>query len=179
MINATETKNVNTIIQFLNEIQINVRLQQIEHSTFLPGLCLASGTLLIDLNKLLYPGDILHEAGHLAVMPPSIRNVLSDDLPDIDMHRGGEMMAIAWSFAACIYLKLDPHIVFHADGYKNESLDIIQNFSAGRYIGVSLLQWNRMTYDDERAKTLNVLPYPNMISWVCSVNNYEPLAETV
>ena len=97
---------------------------------------------------------------------------MSDNLDNNPIHQGGELMAITWSYAACIYLKIDPHIVFHENGYKSGGRDIVENFSEGRYFGVPLLQWCGMTYEEERAKAINAKPFPHMINWVCRLNNY-------
>lgn len=59
-----------TIVAFLEEIGIPVRRVAIEENTFLPGVMISQGTLLVDEEKLLYPGDLLHEGGHIAVMSP-------------------------------------------------------------------------------------------------------------
>lgn len=86
---------ISPILSFLDGIGLLYKLTEIDGQTFLPGLKLSEGILIIDINKLLYPGDILHEAGHLACMPPEIRQGMSDDLVPSDLHQGGEMMAIA------------------------------------------------------------------------------------
>jgi len=125
-----------------------------------------NGGLVVDFEKLLYPGDVLHEAGHLATMPPDIRASMSNDLENNDLNQGGEMMALAWSFVACMYLKLDPHVVFHEDGYRGAGANIVQTFRDGKYIGLPLLQWAGMAYDEVKAKEHNALPYPNMIRWL-------------
>jgi hypothetical protein len=160
------TAPVDIIICFLGSVGINVVMRPINHHTFLPGLELEDGRLIIDTEKLLYPGDILHEAGHLATMPPELRKTMSDTLPNNDLNQGGEMMALAWSYAACIHLDIDPVIVFHADGYKGEGENIIKNFAEGRYIGLPLLQWAGMCYDGLKARELNKQPYPKMIRWL-------------
>ncbi|WP_316828950.1 hypothetical protein [Pedobacter miscanthi] len=156
------------ILSFLGDIGINYNLEFIEGETFLPGLKLRSGILIIDIGKLLYPGDILHEAGHLACMPPNIRKDMSDNLPSGDLHNGGELMAIAWSFAACIHLGIDPSVVFHEQGYKNASESLLDNFKESKFIAVPLLQWLGMTYDDQQAKINGANPYPAMQKWLCS-----------
>ena len=84
----------------------------------MPGLSIRNGCLIIDPEKLLYPGDILHEAGHIAVVPAEMRQALNDDVTNTQFDEGCEMAAIAWSYAACRYLSIDPHIVFHEHGYK-------------------------------------------------------------
>ena len=40
----------------------------------LPGLAIEHGAILVDEQRLSHPGDILHEAGHLAVADPVGRN---------------------------------------------------------------------------------------------------------
>jgi hypothetical protein len=154
------------IIGFLKSIGIKVIIKPINNPAFLPGLLLENGSLIIDTEKLLFPGDILHEAGHLATMPPGIRETMSDNLEDNDLNRGGELMALAWSYAACVHLGIDPQIVFHPQGYKGRGEGIIQSYKQGDFIALPLLQWAGMAYDEKRAKEFNALPYPNMIRWL-------------
>ena len=155
------------ILQFLDEIGIVYNMEPIIGDTFLPGLKIRNGTLIIDEARLLYPGDVLHEAGHLATMPPQIRITMDDNLEDNDLHTGGEMMAIAWSYAACIHLEIDPHIVFHEYGYKEGGAYIVENFSEGRFFGVPLLQWCGMAYEKKFAEQNNTKPFPHMLKWTC------------
>ncbi|HVW96146.1 MAG TPA: hypothetical protein VHA56_09280 [Mucilaginibacter sp.] len=155
-----------TIISFLDQIGIKYLFEQLGDKTFLPGLMLRDGTLVIDREKLLYPGDLLHEAGHLATMPPSVRATMSEPLPDTDLFRGGELMTMAWSYAACLYLKLPPDVVFHPHGYKGQSRDLIYAFQNGNYLGLPMLQWTGMAYDARNAAINNAKPYPEMIRWL-------------
>lgn len=158
-------KAFDKILFFLEEIGLSYQLQEISEHTFLPGLKLLNGSLIIDTNQLKYVGDILHEAGHLACMPPEIRKDLNDNLEDSDLHRGGEMMAMAWSYAACIHLELDPHLVFHEDGYKGDGKNIVQNFKNGQYLGVPLLVWCGMCEkEDMNDKSQG---FPLMLTWTC------------
>jgi hypothetical protein len=99
-------------------------------------------------------------------MPPGIRESMSDNLEDNDLNRGGELMTLAWSYAACVHLGIDPQVVFHPDGYKGGSESIIQNYKDGNYLALPLLQWAGMAYDEQRAKEFNALPYPKMICWL-------------
>ena len=155
------------ILDFLEEIEIAYSLEQIDGSTFLPGLKLREGRLVIDVDKLTYPGDILHEAGHLATLPPDIRVMMSDDLGNDQIHQGGELMAIAWSYAVCTHLKIDPYLVFHEKGYKGGGQSIVENFNEGKYFGVPLMEWYGMTYTQKRALELGTQPFPAMITWIC------------
>ena len=158
---------ITKILTFLEEIGLEYQLGNIEGNTFLPGLKLRNGSLVIDREKLRYPGDILHEAGHLATMPPEIRKTMDDNLEGNDLHQGGELMAIAWSYAACVFLKIDPHVVFHEDGYKGGGSHIVENFSKGNYFGVPLLQWCGMTYDQKTGAENGQKSFPSMIRWTC------------
>lgn len=155
-----------TLISFISSIGINVYFERIEKSTFLDGIAIKDGSIIVDREKLSYPGDLLHEAGHIAVTPLSKRECLNDNV-DSDITDGGnEMAAIAWSYAACKYLNIDPHIVFHEQGYKGEGASIVSNFSDGRCFGVPLLQWYGMTYEAKSGNELQVDPYPNMVNWL-------------
>jgi hypothetical protein len=100
-------------------------------------------------------------------MPPEIRQEMSDDLVPSDLHQGGEMMAIAWSYAACIHLNIDPVVVFHEDGYQSGGKNIIENFQQGSFMGVPLLQWCGMTFDKIQAERNQAKPFPYMQSWLC------------
>lgn len=157
---------IHNIIAFLEFTGIKYRLEPIEGASFLPGLKLNNGTLIIDTEKLIYPGDILHEAGHLATASPAERKTMCDILPDCDIHQAGEMMAIAWSYAACIYMGIPPEVVFHEQGYRGGSQSLLNNFAEERYIALPILEWTNMAYDKKKAAQLNVQPYPHMQNWL-------------
>lgn len=142
------------IARFLDGIGIPVRAGRLEEPTFLPGIMIDGGRLLVDEERLLHPGDLLHEAGHIAVMSPETRGRIRGDLGQAP---GDEMAAIAWSYAALLHLGLEPEVVFHPDGYHGESDAIIANFGQGRYFGVPMLQWYGIVDQDS---------YPAMQRWL-------------
>jgi hypothetical protein len=156
---------VETITNFVESIGLSVVKRAIEEDTFLPGLLLENGKIIIDPDKLLYPGDILHEAGHLAAYEPDVRQTIGDPLPEY-MSDGFEMMAMAWSYAACLHINLDPAIVFHDYGYRGQGRHLAQTFSEGSYIGLPMLQYLGLAYDKKTAAELNSLPYPHMQRWL-------------
>ena len=156
---------IDTIVDFVTSIGLEVVKRPIEHDTFLPGLLLENGKIIVDYDKLLYPGDILHEAGHLAAYGPETRQAIGDPLPEY-MSAGFEMMALAWSYAACVHIGLSPSVVFHSGGYKGEGNHLQQVFADGSYIGLPMLQYRGLAYDKKKAAENNVLPYPNMIRWL-------------
>lgn len=151
-----------TISGFLGEIGIPVEVGEIQEATFLPGIRADAGVLRVDLAKLAWPGDLLHEAGHLALLTGEQRTQARGDLGD---NGGAEMGAIAWSYAAAIHLRLDPAVVFHQAGYHGGGQSMIDNFAAGQYIGVPMLQWLGLALDPRRP-VRDGEPYPRMLRWL-------------
>jgi len=158
MIDATATR----IIEWLQQIGLGVRLAPLGADTFLPGVTLEPGGLIVDPERLLYPGDLLHEAGHLATMLPAQRASAG---PNAGSDMGDEIAAQTWSYAAAVHLGLAPEIVFHATGYKGSADTLIQVYRDGK-AGVPLLQWMGLTLDRTRAAEASTPPYPHMIRWL-------------
>jgi hypothetical protein len=150
------------IIDWLRRIGCTVRLAPLDEGTFLPGVTLEPGGLIVDPERLLYPGDLLHEAGHLATMLPE-RRASTGSNAGSDM--GDEIAAQTWSYAAAVHLALAPEIVFHPTGYHDSAARLIEIYRDGR-AGVPLLQWMGLTLDRKRAAERGVAPYPNMIRWL-------------
>lgn len=158
---------IGTCISFLNEIGIETKFEKLDEPCFVPGLVIRNGMIVIDREALIYPGDILHEAGHIAVVPEADRLTLTASVIEKRPQREAEeMMAIAWSYAACIHLSLDPYIVFHEEGYNGGGSYIADCFNNKQYFGVPMLQWKGMTADEKRAPGLAVRPYPFMLKWM-------------
>ena len=157
---------VDTMAAFLVEIGLAVRAGTVTGETALPGIDIENGVLVVDEAKLLYPGDLLHEAGHLAIALPQQRVAFHHD---VGHHPGDEMAAIAWSYAAALHLKIDPAIVFHDDGYGEDEGDqrnnLAENFATGHYVGVPMLAWYGMAQEPHRAKD-GEPAYPHMQRWL-------------
>ena len=151
------------IARFLNAIGIPMQAGAVPAGAFLPGIAITRQGLLVDEAALLYPGDLLHEAGHLAVAPPATRFTQGNSVGNDPAE---EMMAIAWSYAALVHLGLDPTIVFHPQGYKGAAASILENFQAGRYFGVPMLQYHGMCADAQRAAASGLPAYPCMQHWL-------------
>lgn len=154
-----------TTINFIHAVGLQTMFCSLsENDCFLPGIFISHGKILIDEEKLQYPGDLIHEAAHLAVIPSVERQQISG--PDIGKRTDAaaeEMMAIAWSYAACKHLAVDPAFVFHENGYKGGGKNIIEDFDAGRYFGVPVLQWLGMTNTGAADVAEN---YPAMRKWL-------------
>lgn len=151
------------ILAFFETIGLNCRQGDVPEKTFLPGITINNGALVFDKHKLLYLGDLLHEAGHLAVIAPEKRG--NTDY-DAGKKAAEEMMAIAWSYAALVHLDLDPALVFHEHGYRGGSASLIENFTNGYFIGLPMLQWLGMAADAKMATEKGIEPYPAMIKWM-------------
>lgn len=155
--------HLQTALAFLHAIGIETKEDKLSpEACFLPGLMIEEGKILVDREQLRYPGDVLHEAAHLAVVPAAERRSLAGPAigkrPDAPAE---EMMAIAWSYAACIHLGIDPSFVFHNEGYQKGGSSLVENFREGRYIGVPVLEWLQMTTTKGEGPV-----YPAMIKWL-------------
>ena len=140
------------ILSFLATIGLEVRSGTVEHETPLPGIAISDGVIVVDHARLRFPGDLLHEAGHLAMLPSAARgNEAALSSP------GDEMASIAWSYAAALHLGIDPTVVFHEHGYRGDSPMILENFGAGRTFGVPLLAWYGLC---------DAATYPAMRRWL-------------
>jgi hypothetical protein len=161
------TNNLNKVILFLQSIGLSIQYADIETDCFLPGISIENGGLIIDKQKLKYPGDILHEAGHLAVVPAAERITLNEhDIALRPQREAEEMMAIAWSYAVCVHLGINARFVFHDDGYKGGGSSLAENFENKQYFGVPMLQWVGMTLEEKNAIEQGKPAYPAMLYWL-------------
>ena len=157
---------LNKCIPFLESIGIPILFGPITQPSFLPGLLIENGAIIIDKSQLAHPGDLLHEAGHIAVTPANKRSLLNpQSILNSDQRDTEEMMAIAWSYAAAVHLDIDAHLVFHPDGYHGGGASIVENFQAGRYFGTPMLQWCKMTIEPQHASP-GQASYPTMLKWM-------------
>ncbi|WP_343617674.1 hypothetical protein [Flavobacterium sp.] len=161
-----ENIEVKKVVRFLEEIKINVIEKELGN-TFLPGLELGPNCIYIDYEKLLYPGDILHEAGHLAVTTSAERKLVgTTEIPSEWPTQGDEIAAILWSYGALHYLELPLEFVFHPNGYRDQSQWFISNFSSGTYMGLPLLEWMGLCLGKEKAEKEQKSPFPAMQKWL-------------
>ena len=147
------------MLAFLGEIGIAVAFAAVQHG-FLPGVAVRGGAVVVDPDRLQWPGDLLHEAGHIAVTAPERRSTL-DAVPD---DPGEEMATIAWCWAAGKAIGLAPEIVFH-NGYKGGGPHLVAQFSKGCDIGVPMLSWFELTGGWKPAEPGRAT-YPAMDRWL-------------
>lgn len=132
-------------------------------SGFLPGIRVRGMTMQFDRTRMLSAGDMLHEAGHIAIIPAMFRPKVSDDIDaslgvlaqeyidkaplqradgtEDPVVRGllqcGETEAQAWSFAAATAIGIPPNVVFHGRAYEGHSREIIAMLSVGAFLGIN------------------------------------------
>lgn len=126
------------IVAFMRDLGVSVEYGDGAHGGFLPGVNIHGGVIHVDPDTLVGSGDVLHEAGHIIVVPRRFWPRLESDLLAstqalIDEQNGrnetpdprlalavsqGEWIAQAWSYAACLRLGVSPGCVFFPGAYK-------------------------------------------------------------
>jgi len=122
------------ILPFLQSIGLEVVIAAVPAGTLLPGIAIRRGVLHCDPHCLTWPGDLLHEAGHLAVTPAALRTAVDGDALS-DAPHAGEAEATAWAYAATRALGLDPSVLFHAGGYHGKGGQLAFTYAGGCYPG--------------------------------------------
>jgi hypothetical protein len=158
---AFEEPDITRITEFLEQIGIPVIAEPVAKGSFLPGAMVRDGALVFD-PALPYPGDLLHEAGHIAVCDPALRPTLGE----VEDSPAEEMASLAWSYAAARAIGLDPAVVFHPFGYKGQAAQILASFESGGGIGVPMLQLWGMTAEPHQAEARGMPPFPAMARWL-------------
>lgn len=158
---------IEPIVAFLRQAGIAVRAGAVGDDSFLPGLVVEGGEIIFDAAKLTWPGDLLHEAGHIAVTPPAQRRHLPESLAGhpIDAE-GGEVEATAWAYAASVALGLHPAVLFHEGGYHGRSAGLVMTYTMGVFPGCKGLADAGMTLMGGHARQAGVAPYPHMLRWL-------------
>jgi hypothetical protein len=155
---------VEAMIEFVRSLGLTVIERSLPDPTILPGLTISHGGIVVDRERLSYPGDLLHEAGHLAVKASSDRTAVD--------HSAGtdpaeEMMAMAWAWAAGRHLAIPADIVFHEAAYQgNDAGSLAEQFAEGGTFGVPMLQFFGMTAEPANADRLGREPFPAMTRWL-------------
>lgn len=145
------------ITAFLDRIGIPWEKVELEEETLLPGIRAEAGVLKFDPARLQWPGDLLHEAAHIALAAPSQRAGFCSRPKDPPAE---EMAALAWSYAAALEAGVPPEIVFHEGGYEGGGAQLIEQYGTGGGYGVPMLQWYRMTHR-----------FPHLHSWLREVED--------
>jgi hypothetical protein len=155
------------IFAFLARIGLPVAEETLPVDTFLPGIALRAGGLVVDPDALMWPGDLLHEAGHLAVLPAALRNEAHDDDPNhAEVEYAGELEAMAWAYAAAVELGLPMEVLIHDGGYNGKARDLLQMYTFGVYPGLRGLCDAGMTAAPGFTPDCGPVRYPQMLRWL-------------
>ncbi|MEZ9819492.1 hypothetical protein AB4238_02540 [Shewanella sp. 10N.286.45.A1] len=155
------------ILQFFDHLGLAYQLTSVRSDSFMQGMDIKNGVLLIDRKSLIHVGDLLHEAGHIAVTEEAVRHKLQGDVSRSGHQAGEEMAAIAWSWAALKHIGLRPELVFHEDGYKQGSKSIIDAFKSNNGFGIPLLVYWQMCLSLQN----NSAGFPKMQNWLRLAEN--------
>ena len=175
---------------FLNRIGLPVTRTTLSDDSFLPGVAVRMGQLVIDPERLGSPGDILHEAGHLAVAPARLRGRLDGNIdacaaaliadPDLDVTEAEaariartEPQAIAWSFAAALAAGVSPDCVFWAQGYGGQHGGapqlVMMQVAQGFFPGVQgLVLTGLCSAPPPFGDPADPVPFPQMKAWLAA-----------
>lgn len=155
------------IVDFLRDIGLPVAEAALPGDTFLPGIAIRDGGLIVDPDRLRWPGDLLHEAGHLAVLPQALRAQASDDLADEqDVPHAGETEAMAWAWAAVHAIGLPPEVLMHEGGYHGQAAAVLQMYAVGIVPGLRGLCESGMTAARGFTPDPIDIQYPQMLRWL-------------
>lgn len=177
------------IVDFLREIGLEVTLEDTQpQNSFLPKVRVVKGTLVVSPG--VFPGDILHEAGHVATIPKPFRHLADGNLsavfkamgeyvevnpPEFSAYqedpiaRGimqcSDPEATAWQYAAAHAIGLPDKWLFPKHAYDGEAKGILMSLKATRYLGINGLQAAGWTVT--RANPHRPLPvYPKLVQWL-------------
>lgn len=158
---GTQAAHLAVITRFLHEIGLEIREGEVPENTFLSAILIENGVIVYNLEQLLYPGDLLHEAGHVAVSLPDERAQLHNNVLELDQNKQGEEMAVLlWSWLAARHIGIPDDVLFHDTGYKGEAAWLREQFQSGHYLGAPLLQWMGIIEPVEPGKM------PRVKSWL-------------
>ena len=150
------------VTSFLDRIGIIAREGEVPHDSFLQGVCLEMGEVVYDIDRLLSPGDILHEAGHIALTPAIRRSLACGNIAETAPEDEGlERAVICWTWFAAREIGLPLEVLFHPEGYKGDSEWLIEQFENHRLLGLPLLQWKGMVVRDDGDSGI-----PRIVKWL-------------
>lgn len=176
------------VIEFVRDIGLEVEACP-QASGFLPHVRIVRGGLHV-VPAQVFPGDILHEAGHLAVIPSRFRPLAQDDLEGVFEAMGrhlqdnpdglgcwpedtlcrailqsGEAEATAWQYAAARHIGLPDALLFPPGSFDGGAEDVLGALTQGRHLGINGLRAAHWTRTSLRAP--GALPvYPELAFWL-------------
>lgn len=178
------------VCSFLRSIGLTVnRFPHEVDNGFIARIKVVDGRL--NVYKDVFPGDILHEAGHLCTMPSRFRPLAKGSLmeafkamsaymdenfgglltyPEDPVYRGAlqcsDPEATAWQYAAAQHIGLPDDWLFPRGSYDGTGETILQALKNNAYIGINGLQaagWTSVRANSFRAE---IPVFPELAYWV-------------
>lgn len=176
-----------SVVNFLNNIGLKTIITQEKsyfQQTFLNNVLIKNGELLINQNTKI--SDLLHEAGHLAVLHPQYRKFANNDISGVIQKMITEInvlqkenqkyqycedeCATAWAYAVGVHLNLDNKMIIEKKQYGGTGKDVIFALKNNCHRGIKELQYAGFCVQQSSAKLLKEfadLPvYPQLAKWV-------------
>lgn len=172
-----------TVMRFLQEIGLAVAVKS-GSKGFIEHIEIVQGGLCVDPRA--PASGLLHEAGHLAIVPTQFRHHLSGNLsngmaqiytelalmelePDSHLARAmiqaSDPEATAWAWAAGKSLEIPEGLIIQSAEYDGEGDDIRSSLSARRYAGINGL--SHAGFCVLRKTPYRPLPvYPSLAYWL-------------
>lgn len=171
-------------IGFLREIGLSIQKED-NVSGFSPGVEIRHGGLVVDPFNV-QMADLLHEAGHLAIMPGQFRHLLNGNLmdgleqaleavsgfdPESPLVRAvlqcTDPEATAWAWAAGCHLELPSEQIIRDQDYAGSGESIRLALALRHYVGINGLDRAGLTAANERSAYITGLTvYPSLCRWL-------------
>lgn len=172
------------VVDFLNNVGLPVKVVHEVKGGFLENVAIVAGELQVDQKA--RASNILHEGGHLAVIPARYRSWFSGNLdagwkrvladadilalgPDDPLSRAlmqaSDPEVTAWAWAAGKHLGIPDELVIMDDEYDNTGAIVRMQLGAHAYIGINGLSHGGFCV--RRAHKYTTLPeYPLLQFWL-------------
>jgi hypothetical protein len=171
-------------VDFLNGIGLKVEIERGAQG-FIKGVCIRNGALFVDPGA--SPSNILHEAGHLAVLPSRFRQIASDNIsavqtmmmeqvdftdPDNGEARlamqSGDPEASAWAWAAGLAIGLPEGQIIQDHEYQNTGDEVRMMLARKSYLGINGLATTKICALREGpfADAMGLPAYPKLARWL-------------
>lgn len=173
------TNALDHLVSSLSSIGIECRMDP-DANGFLERVRISQGAILYRPDASI--SNILHEAGHLACIPPAFRDKADGDLdalaeemceyvhqiltqgadPDLPIVRAiiqcSDSEATAWAWAFGAHIGLEPEQIIENEDYQNEGHIVRLQVSTGRHLGVNGLRAAGMIDSTKN--------WPHLTKWV-------------
>jgi hypothetical protein len=177
--------------EFVKSIGLPITVASAEAvaKAFTPHILIRDGEMLVDLDNV-FPGDILHEAAHVAITPPKFRALCNGGLkavfkamrdfamenptglhtyPENALVRAimqcDEQEAIAWQYAAAREIELPDEWLFPEGSFEGHGDDHLIRLKLSSHYGINGLQAAKWTVIRKNPH-IDLPVYPKLAFWL-------------